>query len=58
MGENVPSGTRDPRFRDQATIPESVFFVAEMVNDVIQNFYWEAGIRHRGSPDKASVGAW
>jgi len=46
MGKKMLSGARDPRFGDQATFPKLPFAIAE-VDDVIQQFFWEAGDRHR-----------
>jgi hypothetical protein len=44
----VSSGARDPRFGDETTVPERTSCIVEVVDDVIQGFCWEAGIRHRG----------
>jgi hypothetical protein len=49
IGEKVFSGARDPSFGDEATVPERVLCVVYVVDDVIQEFCWEVGVRHRGS---------
>ena len=46
-GEKVFLSTRDPRLGDEATIPERICCVVQVVDDVIQHLYWEAGVRHR-----------
>ena len=42
IGEEVSSGTWDPRFRDEAATLERVSCVVEVVDDLVQQFRWEA----------------
>ena len=48
VGEKVLSGTRDPRSGDEATLLECLWIVAQKVDDVIEDFWWEVGNRRRG----------
>jgi len=47
-GKEVLSGSVYPRFGDEATPLERIWVVAQKVNHVVEDFWWEALIRHRG----------
>ena len=44
VGEKVLSGTRDPRFGDEATPLESLWLVVEEVDDVVEDLWREVRI--------------
>ena len=48
LREEMLSGAWDPRFGDEAAVPKRISCVVEVVDNVIQGFCWEPGIRHRG----------
>ena len=47
VGEKVFSRPRNPQFGDEAARFERVWFIVEMVDDEIENF-WGEGARHIG----------
>ena len=49
VGEEVLSGTRNPRFGDEAAIPECIRFIVQVVDDVVEDFCRKGGFpfRHR-----------
>jgi hypothetical protein len=53
----VLSGARDPQFGDEATTPKRISCVVKKVDDVIQCFCWEVGIRHRGFRQEVKASA-
>ena len=55
--EKVISGARDPRFGNKTTSLECVRVVVQKVGDVVEDFWWEAWIRHRGGDQGAHPGA-
>lgn len=48
LGEKMVSGAGDPRLRNEAALFESLRIVVQMVEDVIEDFWWEVWISHRG----------
>ena len=48
MGEEVLSGTRDPRFGDEAALLKCLWIVVQKVDYLMEDFRWEIRIRHRG----------
>ena len=54
--QKVLSGTRNPRFRDEATLFECFRFVVKEVDDMVGDFWWETWmiwIGHRDPVKKA-----
>ena len=54
-GEDVSSGARDPRLRDETTPLECLRVVVQRVDNVVEDFWWEIWIRHRYQRSKASI---
>ena len=48
LDEKMVSGAGDPRLRNEAALFESLRIVVQMVEDVIEDFWWEVWISHRG----------
>ena len=56
LAKKVLSGTRNPRFRDEATLFECFRFVVKEIDDIVGDFWWETWmiwIRHRDPVKKA-----
>ena len=48
IGEEVLSSARNPRLGDEAAVPECLWFIVQVVDDMIEDFWREGWRRHRG----------
>ena len=61
LGEKVLSGTRSPRFGNEAALFEGSWLVVKEVDNGVPEFRWEARVRHRGlgqEGERAIFGRW
>lgn len=57
VGEKALSGTGNPRFRDEATIPWCLWFFAQEVDDAVEHLWREVRDRHWGFREEAKASA-